>query len=247
MHSSQESQQNETRFLDHLEVLRRKLLVVLAMFFLLVLLFLLWSEPILQLFLAPIKGIPVTLVSLKPAEKFMAYLKASGYGALLCSIPVLLLQVGSFVYPALRGKERSLFIGLLGGMLLLFLGGSYFAYRFLIPFICTFFYSFNPNDGILPYWSVEGYVDLVFLTILVIAGVFQTPLFLLFFLKVGILRLETLRRYRRHTIVGIFLLAALITPPDVFSQLVVGGTLYLLFEITLFLGKWIVKTGGSNG
>ncbi|MCX7787838.1 MAG: twin-arginine translocase subunit TatC [Spirochaetes bacterium] len=235
------------RFLDHLEVLRRKLLVALFMFFILLILFLIWSEPILHLFLSPIRRIPITLVFLKPAEKFMAYLKASGYGAFLCSIPVLLLQVGSFVFPALRGKERPIFMGLLGGMLLLFLGGIYFAYQFLIPFLCTFFYSFNPDDGILPYWSIEGYVDLVFFTILVFAGVFQTPLFLLFLLKVGILRLETLRKYRRHTIVGIFLLAALLTPPDVFSQVLVGGILYLLFEITLFLGKWIVKSGGSDG
>lgn len=239
MHPTQESQPKEMRFLDHLEVLRRKLLVVLIAFFLLFILFLVWSQPLLQLFLTPIQGIPITLVSLKPAEKFMAYLKASGYGALLCSLPVFLLQMGSFVYPALRGKERPIFIGLLGGMLLLFLGGAYFAYRFLVPFICSFFYSFNPGDGILPYWSIEGYVDLVFLTILVLAGVFQTPLFLLFLLKVGILRLKTLKRYRRHTIVGIFLLAAIITPPDVFSQVLVGGILYLLFEITLLLGKWI--------
>lgn len=229
------------RFLDHLEVLRKKLLVVLAAFLLLMILFLFGSPYILQLFLGPIQGLPITLVSLKPAEKFMAYLKASGYGALLCSLPLLFLEVGSFIYPALQGKERPLFVGLMGGMLVLFLVGSYFAYRFLVPFICTFFYSFSPDDGILPYWSIEGYVDLVFLTILVIAGVFQTPLFLLFLLKVGILKPETLKQYRRHTIVGIFLLAAIITPPDVFSQMVVGGTLYLLFEITLFLGRWITR------
>jgi len=234
------------RFLDHLEVLRRKILVAFAVFFLLLILFLLW--PPLQLFLAPIQSIPITLVSLRPQEKFMAYLKASGYSALLGSLPVVIVQVGSFVYPALRGKERPIFIGIVAGMLILFLGGAFFAYRFLLPFICTFFYSFSPDDGILSYWSIEAYVDLAFLTVLVIAFVFQTPLFLLFLLKVGILRLDTLKRYRRHVIIGIFFLSAIITPPDVFSQVVVGGLLYLLFELTLFLGKWILgQQGGSNG
>ena len=245
MEPTNEPQKQEMRFLDHLEVFRRKLLAGFVVFFLLLVLFLLW--PPLQLFLTPIQGIPITLVSIKPQEKFMAYLKVSGYGAFLCSLPVFLLQVGSFVYPALRGKERTIFISLLGGMLALSLGGAFFAYRFLVPFICTFFYSFSAGDGILSYWSIEAYVDLVFFTIFVMAGVFQTPLMLLFLLKVGILQIDTLKRYRRHVIVGICLVAAIITPPDVFSQVVVGGILYLLFEITLFLGRLIVPSGGSHG
>lgn len=231
----------DLRFLDHLEILRRKIIPVILWFFLASAFFFIFGEKILSYLTAPLKELSVDLVYIKPQEKVVAYLKAACLAGFLVSFPLLVLQPASFVYPALKRGERSGFFLVIGSMLLFFAAGTAFAYFILLPFACTFFFTFAAGDGIQPVWSIGAYVSLASSLIVLIGTVFQLPLPMLFLVRVGLLEPAVLRRYRKHAAVLAFLAAAFLTPPDIFTQAVVGITLYLLFEITLLLARFILR------
>jgi len=231
----------DLRFLDHLEILRRKLIPVILGFFICSGFFFLFGEKILSYLTAPLKELSVSLVYIKPQEKVISYLKAACLAGFLVSFPLLVLQIASFVYPALKKGERPGFFLVTGSMILFFTAGTVFAYFILLPFACTFFFSFASGDGIQPFWSIGAYVSLASSLIVLIGAVFQLPLPLLFLVRVGLLEPGALRKFRKHAIVLAFLAAAFLTPPDIYTQGVVGITLYLLFELTLLMARFITR------
>lgn len=236
----------DLRFLDHLEILRGKIIPVVLWFLLLSVFFFVFGEKLLSYLTAPLKELSVSLVYIKPQEKVISYLKAAFLAGFLVSFPLLVLQVASFVYPALTKGERSGFFLVVGSMLLFFAAGTVFAYLILLPFACTFFFSFAAGDGIQPVWSIGAYVSLASSLIVLIGAVFQLPLPLLFLVRAGFLEPKALKKYRKHAAVMAFLAAAFLTPPDIFTQAVVGTTLYLLFETTLLLARFIFRKTKEN-
>ena len=124
---------------------------------------------------------------------------------------------------------------------LLFFAGSAFAYGAIAPLALRFFLSFPGGDNILPLWGFAEYLSFLF-TLMVAAGiVFLLPVFLLFLIGAGLVRTRTLSRLRPWIIMAIAIAAAVLTPPDVVSQALLGIPLYLLFEGTLLVGKWMGK------
>jgi len=231
----------DLRFLDHLEILRRKLIPVILWFFLWSVFFFLFGEKLLSYLTVPLKELSVTLVYIKPQEKVTSYLKAACLAGFLVSFPLLVAQTASFVYPALRKGEHSGFFLVTGSMLLFFAAGTVFAYLILLPFACTFFFTFAAGDGIQPVWSIGAYVSLASSLIVLIGAVFQLPLPLLFLVRVGFPDPAALKKYRKHAAVLVFLAAAFLTPPDIYTQGIVGATLYLMFEMTLLLARFISR------
>ncbi|MDX9801214.1 MAG: twin-arginine translocase subunit TatC [Spirochaetia bacterium] len=228
-------------FLDHLEILRRKLLIYLAGFLLLSIFFFISGERLLNFLTAPLSGIPVSLVYIRPQEKITAYLNASILAGFIISFPLLVIQIAHFIFPALRKEEKLSFFFVTLFVIILFITGSAFAYMFLLPFACTFFFSFASGDGIKPLWSVGTYVELASSLIFIIGCVFQAPLPVLFFVKTGVIDKPLLKKYRRHVLVAVFIVSAIITPPDIYTQAAVGTVLYLLFEITLFISGFLTR------
>ena len=176
------------------------------------------------------------LVVLNPLEKFLSYLKVCLFAGVFVSCPYWLFQIWRFIAPGLYKDERKwgrIFIG--AGSVLFFCGGA-FVYFVVYPIAFRFLINFG-GTGELPFISLKEYLSFFIRTALVFAFVFEMPLFLSALIKLNVVTVEQLKAGRRYAIVIISILSALITPPDVVSMLLMMVPLYLLFELSLLVGK----------
>ncbi|GHV92094.1 Sec-independent protein translocase protein TatC [Spirochaetia bacterium] len=231
---------------EHLEELRRRIIAVLAVFTIIALPAFAFSEQIAAFLMAPVAGLGLALYTFNPAEKFLAYLNLAVWTGAIFSVPFCLLQIGLFVWPALRGRERRWTLAALLVVPVLFIAGSGLAYRFLSPVVLRFFLGFAAGDGIQPLWGFKEYLGLLYALMLAAGLLLQTPLLLLFSFALGITTPKKVARFRPHIIFLIFLAAGICTPPDIISQVALGVPLYLLFELTLFIGRFLSRTRGEK-
>lgn len=227
----------------HLEELRRRIIAVLAVFTVVSIPAFAFSDYLAAFLMAPVADLGVTLYTFNPAEKFIAYLHLAAWTGMVVSSPFCLLQIGLFVWPALRGKERRWTFAALVAVPALFMAGAAAAYYFLSPTVLRFFLRFGPSDGIEPLWGFREYLAMLFALMLAAGLLLQTPLLLLLTFALGITTPKTVARWRPYIVILIFLAAALCTPPDVISQVALGVPLYLLFELTLFIGRVFPRAG----
>jgi sec-independent protein translocase protein TatC len=225
---------------EHLEELRRRIIAVLAVFAAVTLPAFAFSEKLAAFLMAPLADLGVTLYAFNPAEKLLAYLHLAVWTGAICCAPFCLLQIGLFVWPALRGRERRWTLTALVAVPVLFMTGSGMAYRLLSPAVLRFFLRFAASDGIQPLWGFREYLSMLYALMFATGLLLQTPLLLLLSFALGIVTPRAAARFRPHIIILIFLAAAICTPPDVISQVALGVPLYLLFEITLFIGRFFV-------
>ena len=231
------SRTHEGGFLDHLEVLRRRILVVAAVFLVASVVAFLLIDRIFGLLVLPFRTDPPSFVAIKPQEKFITYLQLAAFCGALIAVPVLIAQLAGFIRPALTKEERRPFHLSHAFAHLLFLAGVAFSLFVIAPFAVRFFLSFAADDGVTPMWSIAEYARLLRGIVVGITLVFQTPLVMVFLTSVDIVSIDTFRRLRRHALVVAFLVGAFLTPPDVLTQILVGVTLYLLFELSLVLAR----------
>jgi sec-independent protein translocase protein TatC len=224
---------------EHLEELRRRIIAVLTVFTLAALGAFAFSGRIAAFLTGPVSDLGVRLYTFNPAEKFTAYLHLAFWTGALISAPFCLLQAGLFLWPALRGRERSFTLAALIAVPALFIAGAAGAYHFLSPVVLRFFLRFGASDNIQPLWGFREYLALLYALMLAFGFLLQTPLVLLFVFAAGIITPQQVARVRPHIIFLIFLVAAICTPPDVISQVALGIPLYLLFELTLFAGRFL--------
>jgi sec-independent protein translocase protein TatC len=232
---------NEVDFTDHLEELRRRILGVLLFFLAAFVLLFSLSEYLVAFLQAPLEGLGLSLYYFKPYEKFLTYMKISFWGGAIFSLPLAIMQASLFVYPALKREETRFFLLAVVAAPLLFAAGSAFAYRVIAPLAFRFFLSFSPEDNVLPFWGFGEYASFLFALMVAAGLVFLLPLLLLLLVGTGLVSTRTLSRLRPWIIMAIALAAALLTPPDVVSQILLGVPLYLLFEGSLLLGKFLEK------
>ncbi|GMO41926.1 MAG: twin-arginine translocase subunit TatC [Termitinemataceae bacterium] len=226
---------------EHLEELRRRIIAILAVFIIVSVPAFAFSGYLAEFLMAPAADIGVALYTFSPAEKFLAYLHLALWMGAVVSAPFCLLQIGLFVWPALKGKERRWTAAALTIVPVLFIAGSAAAYRFLSPAVLRFFLSFSAGDGIQPIWGFKEYLSVLFALMLAAGLLLETPLLLLAAFALGIVTPKTVSRFRPYIAFLIFFAAAICTPPDVISQIALGVPLYLLFELTLFVGRFFTK------
>ena len=229
----------------HLEELRKRIISVLIVFCVTTFVAFIFSSRIAVFLTAPLAIFRVELYTFAPAEKFMAYLHLSVWTGALCATPFFCLQTALFLWPGLRGKEHHYTCGVLFGVPFLFVCGAVLCYRFLAPLVFGFFLSFGAGDGVESLWSFKEYLALLFDMMLASGLLLQMPLALLALLITGVVSPEGVAHYRPHIVLLIFFLAAVLTPPDVVSQIMIGIPLYLLFEGALVLGR-IFKKHSTN-
>jgi Tat protein translocase TatC len=177
------------------------------------------------------------LQAIGAVEKFKAYMMECLLVALLVSAPVLLFEIWRFVAAGLYLHERRVVLRVLPWSLLLFFVGLAFGYFVLAELSVRFLVGYGSFEHVVPQVTVASYLGLLFFLLLVMGLVFQIPLFMTVLTSVGIAGPDFFRAKRRHFILAIFVVAAIITPPDYISQLLVAGPMLVLFEIGIWLSK----------
>ena len=238
--------------LDHLIELRRRLLWSAVAFIVCFAVCYHFSEQIYSFLVQPLANILRTrgdnrrLIFTELTEAFFTYLKVAFFGAAFISFPVVASQVYLFVAPGLYRSEKRAFLPFLLATPFLFVAGACLAYYFVFPAAWTFFLSFESSNGAggLPVQleaKVSEYLSLVMKLIFAFGVAFQLPVLLTLLAKVGIVSSKSLKKYRRYAYVGMFIVAAIITPPDVITQTGLAIPLILLFEISIITAGMVEK------
>ena len=179
-------------------------------------------------------------------EAFFTYLKVAFFGAVFFSFPMWATQLWMFIAPGLyRSEKRAIFPFLLASPVLFTMGAA-LAYYFIFPLAWRFFISFETPSGgggipVQLEAKVSEYLSLVMHMILAFGVAFQLPVALTLMAKVGIVSVDGLKKGRRYAIVGMFVVAAVLTPPDVISQVGLAVPLLLLYELSILTAGWITR------
>jgi sec-independent protein translocase protein TatC len=174
------------------------------------------------------------------AEAFFTYLKVAFVAGLLLAAPVLFYQFWMFVSPGLYRHEKRLLVPVIAVCSLCFVGGAAFGYFIVFPFGFRFFLGFA-NDIIRPLPSMEAYLGFSLKMLIAFGLVFEMPLVLTLLARMGVVTATFLRKNRKYAILLFFILAAVLTPPDVVSQFMMALPLMLLYEVSIFGARLVSR------
>ena len=223
----------------HLKELRNRLLICAATFVVGVLVFLAISDKLVDLLTSMATN--YTFVFIAPQEKLMQYFRLSLIAAVVVVVPVALYQLYAFARPGLKKSERFFFGLVLVVGLGLFCLGVLFAYFVTLPFMLNFLGSLEGTDYITANISIESYLNFCLLVFIIFGVVFEMPLVTIILARMGIASPELMKKGRGIAIVLIFFIAAVITPPDIFSQTMVAIPMCLLYFLSTFLSRIFYK------
>jgi sec-independent protein translocase protein TatC len=242
----------EMSFMEHLEELRWrivKLLIGIVLGMILSWVFIDWLmedvllRPILQINNAlPPGRPPMHLQNLKPFGQVFLYMQVAIIAGIILSIPNILYQIWAFIAPGLLPRERRYIKYIVFFSSACFLGGIAFAYFVMLPAALQFFSVFG-TTAIENNIAINEYMNFIISVMLAAGVVFELPMVSWFLSKLGILTPKFMRRYRRHSIVGIFVLAAVLTPgTDPVSQVMLAAPLLVLYEISILISAWACRS-----
>ena len=221
--------------LEHLEELRRRLIVVVVAIALAAIVGFVVSQPVLEALRAPLPPAYRTLFVLTVTGAFGVRVKIAVFLGIALAMPVILYEIWRFVTPGLTRRERRLVWPLLVAALLLFAIGMTVGYL-IIPFALQFLLSFVIPGEIQPLLTIDEYVGFVTFVMLAFGLVMEFPIVLIALSRVGILSYERLAKQRRFIILGIVIFAVVVTPGgDPFSPTILGSVMYVLFELSLLI------------
>jgi sec-independent protein translocase protein TatC len=236
----------EMPFLDHLDEFRSRIIKAIIGLVIGAIICLIFSKQLLNFLLWPTTQVklPMDIQVLKVQGMFIVTLEIAFFGGLIVSLPYILYQAWMFIAPGLYTKERHYVHRIIISATFLFLVGVAFAYFFIFPFALKFFLGLAP-PSIQTNIAIDFYISFIIRLLVVFGIVFQLPIMSFFLSKLGLLTPDFMKKYRRHAIVVIFILAALFTPPDPFTQVMLGIPLILLYELSIYISKWVHR-GNKN-
>ncbi len=234
----QDSGDIEMSFLDHIEELRWR--IIYAMIGVLVFTIIAWIfiDSIIEVvLLKPARDANAPLQNLRPFGQLFLYIQVAIIIGIVVSLPNLFYQLWQFIAPALKQREQKYIIWIVFFSTFCFLLGIAFAYFVMLPLTMKFAAQFGTAE-IANEFAIDEYMSIIISVMLAAGLVFELPMISFFLSKLGILTPKFMRKYRRHAIVIILILAAFLTPgADPVSQVILAVPLVLLYEISIFISK----------
>lgn len=184
---------------------------------------------------------PVQMQSTTVSGQFSYAILMSLMGGMVLAFPYLVYQLWKFIEPGLKGNEKKGIKGIVFYISLLFFLGILFGYFLVAPLSVMFFGTFTMSSSIENNFTINSYMSLILSSIFYCGLFFLLPIASYFLTKIGVLGSAFLKKYRKHALVAILILSAIITPPDVFSQIIVTIPVYFLYEISILVAKRIEK------
>jgi len=232
----------EMSFLDHLEELRWRLIYAIIGIVLGSIAAWIFIEPLVELvLLKPARDSGAVLQNLRPFGQLFLFVQISIVVGIVATLPNLFYQLWKFISPALKKNEKKYILSIVIFSTLCFLAGIAFAYFVMLPLALKFAAEFG-TEAIKNEFAINEYMSIIISIMLAAGFVFELPMVSFFLTKLGILTPAFMKKYRRHAIVAILVLAAFLTPgADPISQIVLAVPLVLLYEISIFISKISVK------
>lgn len=224
-------------FWEHLEELRRRIWYMLLVTMAGATLCFVFKEQLFYVVLAP-KPDDMHLINVELTQQFLVHLRVAMLAGVLLVSPYLLYQLFAFVAPGLYRMERRLTLRAVGGGYLLFALGVALNYFVIFPFTVRFLGGYQVSNEVINSITLSSYVDLLLTMSLIMGLVFELPILCWLLAQLGVLKADFMRRYRRHAIVVILILAAVITPTgDPFTLMLVSLPIYALWELSILIVK----------
>ena len=184
---------------------------------------------------------PMQLINITMSGQFNTHIRLSLVLGLILAFPYVFYQFWTFVAPALYPNERKAARGTVFATAFLFILGVLFGYYILTPLSIHFLNTYVVSEQVLNQINLMSYISTVSMLTLASGVVFELPILIFFLSKIGIVSPSFLRKYRRHAVIVILIIAAIITPPDVFSQVLVFIPLMILYEISIFISVAVYR------
>lgn len=238
---------DETRMplTGHLEELRRRLIIAGAAWLVAFLVCYAFAEPLFNMIAAPVReALPEgsNLVFIHATEPFFTFLKIAALAGLLISLPVIFWQIWGFVAPGLYQNEKRYVIPFVFASTLCFAIGAVFGYRFVFPMGFRVLIEYGINSGdVNAMLSMGSYLALSSKLLLAFGLVFELPIVIFFLARMGVVDHLMLRRNRKFALLAAFLVGAMLTPPDVFSQTALALPFIILYEISIWIARFFGK------
>ena len=188
-----------------------------------------------------VEDIPVQLQSMTVSGQFGYALMMSFMGGMVLGFPFIFYQIWAFLKPGLKFKEKNIARGIVFYVSLLFFLGILFGYYVVAPLSIQFFGSYQISSEIRNDFTISSYMTMIISTVFYTGLFFLLPVVTYLLTKIGLLGPEFLVKYRKHAIVMILILSAIITPPDIISQVIVSIPIFFLYEIGIMISRRVVK------
>jgi sec-independent protein translocase protein TatC len=266
MKKKEKKPEKEMSFLDHVEELRWHLIRSTAVIFLFSIIAFLMKNLIFNVILfAPkdanfityrffcevsrffgtdglcIEDIPFTFQSLAMAEQFSVHIWTSITVGFILAFPFIIWEVWKFISPGLYEKERKGAKTFIIISSFLFFLGVLFGYYVVTPLSVNFLGNYSISDLVERNIKIDSYISLVRSSLLASGLIFELPIIMYFLTKMGLITPDFLKKYRKHALVLVLILAAVITPPDIISQIIVAIPILILYEVSIYISKIVIK------
>ena len=243
--SAQTENAGEESFISHLVELRDRLLRSLIAVGVVLGILCIWPGPgaIYDILAAPLTAaLPegTKMVAIGVITPFMVPLKVTAMVAFVLTLPFVLYQAWAFIAPGLYAHEKRLGLPLIISSTFLFMLGMAFCYFFVFGQVFSFIASFAPKS-ITPAPDIEAYLSFVMTMFLAFGIAFEVPVALVVLVKLGMVTVDKLKEWRSYFIVGAFVVAAIVTPPDVVSQLALAIPMCILYELGIFAARFVSR------
>ena len=233
----------EGTLISHLIELRQRLLKAVTAVFLAFIPCAIFSDKLFTLVALPlIEKMPegTSMIATSLISPFMAPLKLALFVALFIAMPYVLFQVWAFVAPGLYKREKRFAIPLVVSSILLFYAGIAFAYFVVFPLMFSFLTTTAPT-GVQVMTDITNYLDFVLLLFFAFGIAFEMPVATVLLAATGLVRVETMAKNRGYVLLGIFVIAAFLTPPDALSQTAMAVPMWLLYEVGIVLSRLLLR------